>query len=637
MRATGNLAGFCGAFLSVVSLSLSAEAFSYQPWIDGQARTLGILSAQVNAQTGEVTINGVDSRAPTDAFTWHWGDGAVEDGFFPMVHTYQDLERNYVLGITAHYGAGTEDTLRAGVYFVEPEISPVALPDEAAVTIPEGNIELATRMPYSLNPNLTFLEDACFGAIPRETLEYLMTVAATVQLGFVAWDVYLPDGSFHQVLLQDPDLSGGMYSLWFTTPVSFAAPCAAVSGTAELPSMFHEMGHNVTLNFPAGYHYGGKIDGDANAIYSETMAQIFAHAALYEIVNASDAYGLPAELIADLEEQAIGSFGIVKDWYQQYVDGGASYSSWNEPATDEDETLGTFMTIAYKFIEHAEEQSQGFSAPVGRLSAFFGRFNEDWHDRYSPDVNSPEAESFRATLWVAALSDAFESDLRQEFRALNFPVDDAVFDELSCEDCGYAGAGGGGGAAGATAPGGGAAGSPQHGAAGGEGGAAGRAGPSVAGSSGAGSPQHGTAGGEGGATGGATPSAAGGEGAASSQYPADTAGASGSSLEPGHAGAAGASPASTEEAGGYSNAAPDTAAAAAAVTQRSNAGAAGAAAATPGAALAQDDGCQCGTPGSGSSRTVPTFFAYLVAAAGLAFRARLRRAPRNRRCATRGW
>ena len=298
MKPRANPVGFGCAFLTVLTFCVAAEAFSYQPWIDGEARTLSVGSVQVNRQTGQVEINGADSRAPTTPFTWQWGDGATDDAFFPMLHTYQDLDRNYVLEITAYYGDGTEDTLRTVIYFVEPEISPVSLPSEAAVTIPDTQTDLGTRMPYSLNPNLTFMQDGCFGVIPRETLEYLMTVSATVQLDFVDWDVYLPDGAFRQVVLQDPDIAGGMYSLWFTTPVSFAATCASMGGTAELPSMFHEMGHNVTLNFPADYHYGGKIDGDANAIYSETMAQIFAHAALYEIINNSDSYGLGAELVA---------------------------------------------------------------------------------------------------------------------------------------------------------------------------------------------------------------------------------------------------------------------------------------------------------------------------------------------------
>ena len=38
------------------------------------------------------------------------------------------------------------------------------------------------------------------------------------------------------------------------------------------------------------------IDGNANAIYSESMAQIFQHATGYEIVNNYDYYGLSEDL-----------------------------------------------------------------------------------------------------------------------------------------------------------------------------------------------------------------------------------------------------------------------------------------------------------------------------------------------------
>ena len=44
--------------------------------------------------------------------------------------------------------------------------------------------------------------------------------------------------------------------------------------------------------------------------------------------------------------------------------------------------------------------------------------------------NTPAADEFRATLLVTALSYAFQSDLRAEFRELRFPVSDAIYDQL---------------------------------------------------------------------------------------------------------------------------------------------------------------------------------------------------------------
>jgi hypothetical protein len=114
----------------------------------------------------------------------------------------------------------------------------------------------------------------------RATVEYVLSVAAWIQCEFTNGDVYAPDGNFQQVVLRDADF-GGMYSIWFTPPPGFAAGDYAFQGSPEDSSLFHEMGHNFTLNSPVEFCYGGKIDGWANAIFSETMAQIFAHATAF--------------------------------------------------------------------------------------------------------------------------------------------------------------------------------------------------------------------------------------------------------------------------------------------------------------------------------------------------------------------
>ena len=224
-----------------------------------------------------------------------------------------------------------------------------------------------------------------------------------------------------------------MYSLWFTTPVSFAASCDAMKGSVAYSSFFHEIGHNVTLNFPAEYHFGGKIDGNANAIYSETMAQIFQHATAFEILNQADTYGLSQDLIFDMAKSAEGSFRGVKRAYHRYLDRDPNtrFSSWNDPHTPQDETFEVFMTLAYKFIEHIELADKGFRIPTQRLCQFLGFFNPQWRTQYSQHQNSPSAEAFRASLMVAALSYAVEADLREAFKTLSFPISDTLFDDLT--------------------------------------------------------------------------------------------------------------------------------------------------------------------------------------------------------------
>jgi len=417
--------------LLLFSATVQADSFSYEPYLT-IPKTLFFIPPVVNKDTGQVTLNGGDSRRPTIPFTWDWGDGNVEDGWFPMQHVYADTGRNYAVSVTAHYGDGASDRTQTPIYFTPPTISPVRLPDKTAVTIPDMTVSLDSRMPGYVPPTgLTFMEDACFGTTPRETIEYVLTVAATIEMDLVDQDTELPQGGFQQVVLKDPSLPDGwMYSLWFTTPVCFVASCGVMNETIQYSSFFHEMGHNVTLNFPRAFRYGGRIDGCANAIYSETLAQIFQHAAAYEMVNSAAQYGLDEALAAEIGQQALMTFAVVRDSYQRYIDNGRPFSSWNDPATPEDETFDTFMTIAYKFIEHAENAGLGFRVPTRRLCDFLAHFNEDWRAQYSQHANSSEAESFRATLFVAALSYAFGADCREEFAALNFPVDDQVYAEL---------------------------------------------------------------------------------------------------------------------------------------------------------------------------------------------------------------
>ena len=52
---------------------------------------------------------------------------------------------------------------------------------------------------------------------------------------------------------------------------------------------------------------------------------------------------------------------------------------------------------------------------------------------YDPQHNTQAGATYRSTLMVTALSYAFSEDLRSEFRALNFPIDDAVYSQLSSQ------------------------------------------------------------------------------------------------------------------------------------------------------------------------------------------------------------
>ena len=408
-----------------------AEAFDFKRQLFGPPSTLSLFIESIDVNTGEVIVNGGDAQEPTIPFTWDWGDGsAPEGGWFPRAHTYTNLAENYVITVTSHYSGGGTDTAEIVARFVAPQIEPVNLPSAIEVTIPDSNVKLTSRMPGYYPPaTLTHFDDSFFGIVPRTAIEYVLTVAAFIQKDLVNNDVADVGGGFKQVVLRDPGF-GGMYSLWFTIPVSFGAGDYAFQGTIQYSSFMHEMGHNFTLNSPADYYFGGKIDGNANAIYSESMAQIFQHATAYEIINNAEIYGLSEDVVFDIKYSAISSIQLVRDTYEEYIDSGANFCSWNNPNTPEDETFGTFMTIAYKFFEQAENSGKGYRIPLKRMMKLLQLFNEDLKNRYDRLHNNPAADVFRSTLMIAALSYGFSMDLRPDFEALNFPIENITYNQL---------------------------------------------------------------------------------------------------------------------------------------------------------------------------------------------------------------
>jgi outer membrane protein assembly factor BamB len=408
-----------------------AGSFDFKREIFGNLSSISVWVVNVNNSTGEVALNGLDTQGPTAPFTWDWNDGNISEGWFPQTHAYFNRARNYVVTVTSHYPDGTTDLAKALIRFISPAITPIPLPSNITVSIPNHSVNLTSRIPgYDLPANLTYFSDDFFALENRSFVEYVLTAAASIQGDLVNDNVFLIDDGFRQVLLRDPAF-GGMYSLWYTSPVSIGAGDYTFQGSFQWSSIFHEMGHDLTLNSPADYFYGGKIDGNANAIFSESMAQIFQHAAAYELINNAGTYGLGYDVVFEIEQSAVQSMWIVREAYENYVGSGMNFSSWNDPSTPTDETFGTFMTIAYEFFVHAENSGLGYRIPLKRMMSLLQTFGENDRARYDQYSNTPAGETFRSTLMVASLSYAFCKDLRTEFRNLNFPVSDEIYDELT--------------------------------------------------------------------------------------------------------------------------------------------------------------------------------------------------------------
>ena len=407
-------------------------ALDYAECLFGPAKTLQVHVAKIDRKRGIVECSGCDSARPRQPFTWDWGDGKRGKGFFPQAHSYRSRRRNYLVTVKSHYARGKSDTAQVLVRF-----RPLSLPRRRVklaagvrVLVPSEKPQLRpARAPYGVSPDLTVFDDSSFQACTRETVASVLSLAAAIQLDLVNDDVCRTNGRFEQVVLRDPSFRG-MYALWYTEPVCFAVGGDGFSRTVPWSSFLHEMGHNFTLNSPARHHYGGKTDGCANAIFSETLAQIFQHATAYELVKGAKRYRLGQDVAWDIALSALASIRGVRKAHERYIDSGCPFASWNDPKTRQDETFDTFMTLAYKFFVHAEKAKRGYRRPVKRMMALLQRFDADMERQYDAKHDTMQAEAFRSTLLIAALSHAFRTDLRNEFRKLRFPIQDRTFQRL---------------------------------------------------------------------------------------------------------------------------------------------------------------------------------------------------------------
>jgi hypothetical protein len=375
-------------------------------------------------QGATVTLNGGDWRRPATPFTFDWGDGSRSESFFPAAHTYADTGRNYTVTTTAHYPSG-ESKVRVTASFVGPNYAferDAAIPRR--VKVASAPVRLESTMPgYEPPSGLLGFADADL-SLPRDLIEYVLDIGHALQMDFCNRDVD-KQGGLDQVVLSQPGF-GGACSLWFTKPVCTAANPTYLSDPSGISSLFHEMGHNITLNSPARYRFGGKTDGPMSTIVSETLAQIMQHATAYELLNQPGQYGLPADVTAAIRRSAQDAFGVTSRAYHDYASKGCPYSTVQSGKSGEpDRTFGTFMAVAYEFVRMADGRRE-FRKPLQRAMALLQTFNERDHGRFQ----ARDSEAFRGTLMVAAISYGFDTDVRPTFRRLRFPVDDSIYREL---------------------------------------------------------------------------------------------------------------------------------------------------------------------------------------------------------------
>ncbi|MEZ0609888.1 BACON domain-containing protein [Fibrella sp. WM1] len=425
-------------FLNLLTLTASAqtEIFNYKQAISGKARTLSVTINSINRTTGEVEFGGVDSRGPTTPslfFTWIWGDGTSTIGFFPQTKRYTDVTKNYIAKVVSTYSATEKDTVEVLVAFITGKVSPVALDPKLNVYLPSQPVPITSSNNYGVPAALRPLPDAFFTDVSRADFEYLFRIGANIEYDFVNGNLVMPNGKFEQYALRDSTFSGA-YALWYARPVVFGIGNGYINGIdTDFSSMYHEMGHNLTLNFPANYPYGGKTDGPANAIFSEAIAQIFQYSTGYEVMNNYQKYGLDDTWLFKLKSNFANGARSLRGTFDEYMSTGMAFRTYNVPsdAQRSREVFRSFLSVPYMFLRYAEQANQGYRQPVKRLMQFLGNFNPEWLKRFDSQNDTPAANAFRATMWVAAMSYAFQRDLRADFRAIGYPISDADWTYLN--------------------------------------------------------------------------------------------------------------------------------------------------------------------------------------------------------------
>ena len=412
------------------SFALMGGTFNYSSLLSGPTPTLSAFVQSLNPN-GTVVVNGGDSARPTTPFVFSWGDGSSTSGFFPQQHTYISASQNYVITVTATENTGASQQFAFPVFFTAPSVTPQTLPN-VSFQIPSQPIQLGTHYGTAQPTGETVFPDSVFPVYTRASMQYILSCAAAIDKDFVNDNTYLLNGVFAIDMLENTSFGGG-YSFWYTTPMSVGYGLPVLTPQIQWYILFNEIGKDTTLNSPVTFPFGGNTDGSASEIYSETMGAIFSFATGYELVNNAAKYGIGDDVAQDIGNWMLtgASTGVIgKQAYDAYVAAGAPFSSWNPYNGGTDPTLGTLSALAWKFIEHAELQGHGYRTPAKRLMTLLQMFSPSMLAGYDPQNNTQAGATYRSTLMVTALSYAFSQDLRSEFEALNFPINDAVYAQL---------------------------------------------------------------------------------------------------------------------------------------------------------------------------------------------------------------
>jgi hypothetical protein len=406
----------------------SKPASCYSSLLSGAPPTLSAYVQSVNSN-GTVGVNGVDTAQPTTPFEFAWGDGDTTSGFFPQQHVYANATENYVVAITATENNGTSQKYSVPVFFISPNVTKKLFPG-ISFQIPSSPVQFQSHWPGATPPtDVTEFPNSSFPLYSRTATTNILQAVSSIDYTFANRNSFLVNGQFSIDMLEITDFSGGA-SYWYTTPMSVGYGSSILNAPIAWYILLNEIGKDTTLNTPTRLTYGGNTNGAASEIYSETMGDIFSYASGCQLVSNASTYGLDPVVAVDIGNNMLSGAAALQQAYNNYVAAGAPFSSWNPGGGGPDPTLGTISALAWKFIQHAEQQGQGYQVPAQRMMNLLQLFNSSMLASYDPSENTESASTFRSTLMVTALSYAFSEDLRSEFQDLNFPIDNQTFEQL---------------------------------------------------------------------------------------------------------------------------------------------------------------------------------------------------------------
>lgn len=328
-----------------------------------------------------VTVNGFVQGA--NKLTWNWGDGSAEETrWFPASHTYAQ-KGIYKINVHAFTGDGSlEKTIL------------IAIPRQSELVTLKGK--------YS-----------GFYDFPRQFFEESIVPARQI--------LCVTDGQYQSL----KKMHNGIAPYDFTkityksSVYGATTPDGIVLGDAAFPGlnagnprwevMAHEQGHNFFGGTSAFYYSLAA----GYPFLQESFAVLSAFYTYQDILERQKEFKIAPATVESLHYDFANGRSYQEDQYNLYVSQDAPF--------DIADTL-TSQALDYKMIVYGEKH--GWQ----NYTKFTKAFEDGMGSQFTFQDDGVSATE-QSTYAIAALGVAFDKDFREEFKALNFPVDDGLYEE----------------------------------------------------------------------------------------------------------------------------------------------------------------------------------------------------------------